>query len=134
MSEASKNEQNVNLDLVIKQEEETKACSLSEPAATAPVKIEQEVKDLPQSSNCEQDDTLVNLAEEAKPTPVPAATPEITVSTPITTFEEIQKQLKNTLDHVEQKNMVSGFQTLSKATSAVVDHCEQLGKNDTDQN
>ncbi|KAI8078066.1 uncharacterized protein B0P05DRAFT_543956 [Gilbertella persicaria] len=49
------------------------------------------------------------------------------VSTPITTFEEIQKQLKNTLDHVEQRNMVSGFQTLSKATGAVVDHCEQLG-------
>ncbi|GAA5816422.1 hypothetical protein MFLAVUS_009951 [Mucor flavus] len=48
-------------------------------------------------------------------------------STPITTFEEIQKQLKNTLDHVEQRNMVSGFQTLSKATGAVVDHCEQLG-------
>lgn len=47
--------------------------------------------------------------------------------TPITTFEEIQKQLKNTLDHVEQRNMVSGFQTLSKATGAVVDHCEQLG-------
>ncbi|KAI8890637.1 hypothetical protein K501DRAFT_205815 [Backusella circina FSU 941] len=117
MSEASKNEQNLNLDLVIKQEEETKTI-LSEPAA--PVKIEQEVKELPQA-NCEQDDTLVNLPQEVKPTP------EITVSTPITTFEEIQKQLKNTLDHVEQKNMVSGFQTLSKATSAVVDHCEQLG-------
>ncbi|KAI9497959.1 hypothetical protein BDB00DRAFT_969590 [Zychaea mexicana] len=47
--------------------------------------------------------------------------------TSTTTFEEIQKQLKATLDHVEQRNMVSGFQTLSKATSAVVDHCEQLG-------
>ncbi|KAI9305502.1 hypothetical protein BJ944DRAFT_148490, partial [Cunninghamella echinulata] len=44
-----------------------------------------------------------------------------------TNFEEIQKQLKKTLDHVEQRNMVSGFETLSKATSAVVDHCEQLG-------
>lgn len=44
------------------------------------------------------------------------------------TFEEIQKQLKATLDHVEQRNMVSGFQTLSKATSVVVDNCEQLGK------
>ncbi|KAI8369667.1 hypothetical protein BD560DRAFT_330032 [Blakeslea trispora] len=49
------------------------------------------------------------------------------IPTPITTFEEIQRQLKSTLDHIEQKNMVSGFQTLSKATSAVVDHCEQLG-------
>lgn len=49
-------------------------------------------------------------------------------TTPITTFEEIQKQLKSTLDHVEQRNMVSGFQTLSKATGAVVDNCEQLGK------
>lgn len=54
---------------------------------------------------------------------------ETPAPTPITTFEEIQKQLKNTLDHVEQRNMVSGFQTLSKATGAVVDHCEQLGKN-----
>lgn len=53
---------------------------------------------------------------------------ETPAPTPITTFEEIQKQLKNTLDHVEQRNMVSGFQTLSKATGAVVDHCEQLGK------
>lgn len=47
--------------------------------------------------------------------------------TSCTSFEEIQNQLKATLDHVEQRNMVSGFQTLSKATSAVVDHCEQLG-------
>ncbi|KAI8637427.1 hypothetical protein BD408DRAFT_353790 [Parasitella parasitica] len=61
--------------------------------------------------------TIASLTAPA-PTPTP---------TPITTFEEIQKQLKNTLDHVEQRNMVSGFQTLSKATSAVVDHCEQLG-------
>ncbi|PHZ10514.1 uncharacterized protein RHIMIDRAFT_239338 [Rhizopus microsporus ATCC 52813] len=52
--------------------------------------------------------------------------PESTIST-ITTFEEIQKQLKSTLDHIEQRNMVSGFQTLSKATAAVVEHCEQLG-------
>ncbi|KAI8988203.1 hypothetical protein BDF20DRAFT_854424 [Mycotypha africana] len=46
---------------------------------------------------------------------------------PATTFEEIQKQLKATLDHIEQRNMVSGFQTLSKATGAVVDSCEHLG-------
>ncbi|KAI8330222.1 hypothetical protein BC941DRAFT_456902 [Chlamydoabsidia padenii] len=44
-----------------------------------------------------------------------------------TNFEEIQNQLKKTLDHIEQRNMVSGFRTLSNATSAVVDHCEQLG-------
>ncbi|GAN02965.1 hypothetical protein MAM1_0031d02415 [Mucor ambiguus] len=62
----------------------------------------------------------VSLSVATPPTPAPAPTP-------ITTFEEIQKQLKNTLDHVEQRNMVSGFQTLSKATGAVVDHCEQLG-------
>lgn len=54
-------------------------------------------------------------------------------TTPITTFEEIQKQLKSTLDHVEQRNMVSGFQTLSKATGAVVDNCEQLGKHHSPQ-
>lgn len=46
-----------------------------------------------------------------------------------TNFEEIQNQLKKTLDHIEQRNMVSGFRTLSNATSAVVDHCEQLGNN-----
>ncbi|CAO0796777.1 unnamed protein product [Mucor circinelloides] len=64
--------------------------------------------------------TATSLPVATPPTPAPAPTP-------ITTFEEIQKQLKNTLDHVEQRNMVSGFQTLSKATGAVVDHCEQLG-------
>ncbi|KAI7866608.1 hypothetical protein BDF14DRAFT_1694360, partial [Spinellus fusiger] len=48
-------------------------------------------------------------------------------TTSTTNFEEIQRQLKKTLDHVEQRNMVSGFQTLSKATGAVVEHCEQLG-------
>ncbi|CAO3653659.1 unnamed protein product [Mucor fragilis] len=64
--------------------------------------------------------TATSLPAATPPTPAPAPTP-------ITTFEEIQKQLKNTLDHVEQRNMVSGFQTLSKATGAVVDHCEQLG-------
>ncbi|ORY94652.1 hypothetical protein BCR43DRAFT_494380 [Syncephalastrum racemosum] len=55
------------------------------------------------------------------------ATITSTFTSASTSFEEIQKQLKATLDHVEQRNMVSGFQTLSKATSAVVDHCEQLG-------
>ncbi|KAG2175762.1 hypothetical protein INT44_000240 [Umbelopsis vinacea] len=47
--------------------------------------------------------------------------------TKVTTFEEIQKQLKKTLDHVEQKNLRSSFETLSLATSGVVDNCEQLG-------
>ncbi|KAG2222637.1 hypothetical protein INT45_008301 [Circinella minor] len=60
-------------------------------------------------------------------TPAPAPTLQPPPPTSTTSFEEIQKQLKATLDHVEQRNMVSGFQTLSKATSAVVDHCEQLG-------
>ncbi|KAI8982686.1 hypothetical protein BDB01DRAFT_860365 [Pilobolus umbonatus] len=63
-----------------------------------------------------EDNTLL-ISSPVKPTP----------EDNITTFEEIQKQLKNTLDHVEQRNMVSGFQTLSKATAAVVEHCEQLG-------
>lgn len=45
-----------------------------------------------------------------------------------TNFEEIQNQLKKTLDHIEQRHMVSGFRTLSNATNAVVEHCEQLGK------
>ncbi|KAI7881219.1 uncharacterized protein EV154DRAFT_428642 [Mucor mucedo] len=66
-------------------------------------------------------------ATTAPPPPPPPIALETPAPTPITTFEEIQKQLKNTLDHVEQRNMVSGFQTLSKATGAVVDHCEQLG-------
>ncbi|KAI7906772.1 uncharacterized protein BX663DRAFT_414776, partial [Cokeromyces recurvatus] len=47
--------------------------------------------------------------------------------TSITTFEEIQRQLKSTLDHVEQRSMVSAFETLSNATSAVVEHCQELG-------
>ncbi|KAI9279851.1 hypothetical protein BY458DRAFT_501847 [Sporodiniella umbellata] len=60
--------------------------------------------------------------------PQPDCKEQTEISTvPITTFEEIQKQLKSTLDHIEQKNMVSGFQTLSKATTAVVENCEQLG-------
>ncbi|KAF7726978.1 hypothetical protein EC973_008173 [Apophysomyces ossiformis] len=74
-------------------------------------------------------------AEESTPGSIPSSTsvPIKTENTAeslspnTTSFEEIQKQLKKTLDHVEQRNMVSGFQTLSKATSAVVDHCEQLG-------
>ncbi|KAG0178394.1 hypothetical protein DFQ28_004381 [Apophysomyces sp. BC1034] len=76
--------------------------------------------------------------EESASTPLPCTSNIITVpiktenasetaSSNSTNFEEIQKQLKKTLDHVEQRNMVSGFQTLSKATGAVVDHCEQLG-------
>ncbi|KAI8079962.1 uncharacterized protein BX664DRAFT_388910 [Halteromyces radiatus] len=57
--------------------------------------------------------------------PVTSTSPTTAKST--TNFEEIQNQLKKTLDHIEQRNMVSGFRTLSKATGAVVDHCEQLG-------
>lgn len=45
----------------------------------------------------------------------------------VTSFEEIQKQLKKTLDHVEQKNLKSSFETLSLATAGVVDNCEHLG-------
>jgi hypothetical protein len=45
-----------------------------------------------------------------------------------TSFEEIQKQLKKTLDHVEQKNLKSSFETLSIATAGVVDNCEHLGR------
>ncbi|CAO3601352.1 unnamed protein product [Absidia cylindrospora] len=52
---------------------------------------------------------------------------QVTSSNSTTNFEEIQNQLKKTLDHIEQRHMVSGFRTLSNATSAVVEHCEQLG-------
>ncbi|CDH51961.1 hypothetical protein RO3G_02211 [Lichtheimia corymbifera JMRC:FSU:9682] len=85
--------------------------------------------------------TTTTPTQSAATTTTPMVTPAATVPvnnnvptviqppppTSTTSFEEIQKQLKATLDHVEQRNMVSGFQTLSKATSAVVDHCEQLG-------
>ncbi|KAI9322396.1 hypothetical protein BX666DRAFT_2017054 [Dichotomocladium elegans] len=80
----------------------------------------------------------VNESTLPTTTPLPPAPPAPPPQQPVTTiqppsptattnFEEIQKELKATLDHVEQRNMVSGFQTLSKATNAVVDHCEQLG-------
>lgn len=67
------------------------------------------------------------VATATIPAPAPTTTATNTFTSASTSFEEIQKQLKATLDHVEQRNMVSGFQTLGKATSAVVDHCEQLG-------
>ncbi|CEP12228.1 hypothetical protein [Parasitella parasitica] len=82
-----------------------------------------------QTSRAPPSQATTSLVSTATPSaPAPTSAPLTAPSpTPTTTFEEIQKQLKNTLDHVEQRNMVSGFQTLSKATSAVVDHCEQLG-------
>ncbi|KAI9270904.1 hypothetical protein EDC94DRAFT_633005 [Helicostylum pulchrum] len=86
---------------------------------TQPTSLSQSLPDTPTTTTTTNtnNDTHTDTAIALDP-PAP---------TPITTFEEIQKQLKNTLDHVEQRNMVSGFQTLSKATGAVVDHCEQLG-------
>lgn len=94
-----------------------------------PLQCEQE---LPADSTCK-----VKIEEQKEEVPIkheqvqPLESEEPAPSEPnmgsITTFEEIQKQLKSTLDHIEQKNMVSGFQTLSKATTAVVDNCEQLG-------
>ncbi|KAG1141226.1 hypothetical protein G6F37_008481 [Rhizopus arrhizus] len=75
----------------------------------------------------QKDDALIKPEETQQPLPPAELIPPQSTINSITTFEEIQKQLKSTLDHVEQKNMVSGFQTLSKATAAVVEHCEQLG-------
>lgn len=113
-------------DTPIKPEEQT-VVSLQQEQSMVPLQQQQQqplqttlvTTEVPVSAPDASTTTTATTATELIP-------PESTIST-ITTFEEIQKQLKSTLDHIEQRNMVSGFQTLSKATAAVVEHCEQLG-------
>ncbi|KAG2233297.1 hypothetical protein INT48_007733 [Thamnidium elegans] len=92
---------------------------------TTTTSLSQSLPDTPTTTTTTTTTTNTNTNNDTQTDTAIALDPP--APTPITTFEEIQKQLKNTLDHVEQRNMVSGFQTLSKATGAVVDHCEQLG-------
>ncbi|CEI94502.1 hypothetical protein RMCBS344292_08711 [Rhizopus microsporus] len=112
-------------DTPIKPEEQT-IVSLQQEQPMVPLQQQQQ----PLQTNLVTTEVPVSAPDASTTTTATTATelipPESTIST-ITTFEEIQKQLKSTLDHIEQRNMVSGFQTLSKATAAVVEHCEQLG-------